>query len=163
MISYDHDHVTCSSTRIQRAAAMRGLLCAFAVLLAVLCQVGFQKVVRDASLMGKTWVHRKGPEQHVISIGFCNMDGQNHYSRRLQIYTVLYKSTYNYFWNLLNSFCLLREDHHAAGYRYIQNEGLEMCQFVQCFSRSSRIKLTKGNVEKHMMLCIYGAFHGGTP
>lgn len=39
------------------AAAMRGLVCAFAVLLAVLCQVG-EKKSSVASLMGKTWVHR---------------------------------------------------------------------------------------------------------
>jgi hypothetical protein len=35
------------------AAAMRGLVCAFAVLLAVLCQVG-EKKSSVASLMGKT-------------------------------------------------------------------------------------------------------------
>ena len=108
------------------AAAMRGLVCAFAVLLAVLCQVGEKSRPlhpwweKHESIGTWTACH--------FQKGFSNMDGQNHHSRRLQIYTVyiyihinvyiyiyICISTYNYFWHLLDSLCLLREDHHAAG------------------------------------------------
>jgi hypothetical protein len=99
------------------------LVCAFAVLLAVLCQVG-EKKSSVASLMGKTWVHRNlnsmsFPER-VLQYGWPESPFEeiaNIYCIYIYSHKCIYIciSTYNYFWHLLNSLCLLREDHHAAG------------------------------------------------
>ena len=124
MISYGHDHVTCSSKRIQRRCRTTRVEpwcpekpmkfgpqpCADWCVPLRCCWRCCVRWAKKSRPLHPWWEKHESIGTWTachFQKGFSNMDGQNHYSRRLQIY--IYIKTYHYFWHLLNSLCLLRK------------------------------------------------------